>query len=171
MGSWVLLQIPFSFCRWRNRDCCSNIPRTFTTYPITPSLYCVQFTYRPCTSAVYEAPDDSTALINVTEARLAHAWSIYVGQRGILVPDTVNTQEALYVSSGPGRWVAIHSRHFMIKSGVWTVWKWTVEHELNIDCRYVLVIPFHLQSVPVHSANCVKTCAVACRNVLGSAPL
>jgi hypothetical protein len=34
-----------------------------------------------------------------------------------------------------------------------------------------VVIPFYLQSVLVHSANCVKTYTVACRRVLGSAPL
>jgi hypothetical protein len=32
-------------------------------------------------------------------------------------------------------------------------------------------IEFHLQSVPVHSATCVKTYAAACRRVLSSAPL
>jgi hypothetical protein len=32
-------------------------------------------------------------------------------------------------------------------------------------------IPFYLQSVPVHSANRVKTYTMACRRVLGSAPL
>jgi hypothetical protein len=31
------------------------------------------------------------------------------------------------------------------------------------------VIPFYLQSVPVHSPNCVKTYTVACRR--GSRPL
>jgi hypothetical protein len=30
---------------------------------------------------------------------------------------------------------------------------------------------FHSQSVPVHSANCVRTCTVARRRVLSSAPL
>jgi hypothetical protein len=33
------------------------------------------------------------------------------------------------------------------------------------------LIPFYLQSVPVHSANCVETYTVACRRVLSSAPL
>jgi hypothetical protein len=33
------------------------------------------------------------------------------------------------------------------------------------------LIPFYLQSVLVHSANCVKTYTVACRRVLSSAPL
>jgi hypothetical protein len=37
--------------------------------------------------------------------------------------------------------------------------------------RTFLVIPFHLQSVPVHAANCDKTHTVACRRVLTSAPL
>jgi hypothetical protein len=32
-------------------------------------------------------------------------------------------------------------------------------------------IPLYLQSVSVHSANCAKTYAVACRRVLSSAPL
>jgi hypothetical protein len=36
---------------------------------------------------------------------------------------------------------------------------------------FFFVIPFHLQSVPVHSANCVKTYTVPCRRVLSSAPL
>jgi hypothetical protein len=30
---------------------------------------------------------------------------------------------------------------------------------------------FYLQSVPVHSANCIKTYTVACRGVLSSASL
>jgi hypothetical protein len=33
------------------------------------------------------------------------------------------------------------------------------------------LIPFYFQSVPVHSANCVKPYTVACRRVLSSAPL
>jgi hypothetical protein len=33
------------------------------------------------------------------------------------------------------------------------------------------IIPFYLQSVAVHSANCVKTYTLACRRVLSSAPL
>jgi hypothetical protein len=33
------------------------------------------------------------------------------------------------------------------------------------------VISFHLQSVLVHSENCVKTYAMACRTVVSSAPL
>jgi hypothetical protein len=33
------------------------------------------------------------------------------------------------------------------------------------------VIPFSLQSVPVHSADCVKTYTVSCRGVLSSAHL
>jgi hypothetical protein len=33
------------------------------------------------------------------------------------------------------------------------------------------VIPIYLQSVPAHSANCVKTYTMACRRVLSSVPL
>jgi hypothetical protein len=33
------------------------------------------------------------------------------------------------------------------------------------------VIPLYLQSVPVHSVNCVQTYIVSCRRVLSSAPL
>jgi hypothetical protein len=36
---------------------------------------------------------------------------------------------------------------------------------------FLFVIPFYLQSVLVHSANCVNTYTVACRRVLSSAPL
>jgi hypothetical protein len=36
---------------------------------------------------------------------------------------------------------------------------------------YCSVIPFCLQSVPVHSANCVNTYTVECRRVLSSATL
>jgi hypothetical protein len=35
----------------------------------------------------------------------------------------------------------------------------------------VFIIPYHLHSVPVHSANCAETYTVACRRVLSSAPL
>jgi hypothetical protein len=36
---------------------------------------------------------------------------------------------------------------------------------------FCFIIPFYLQSLPVHSANCVKTYAVACGRVLTSTPL
>jgi hypothetical protein len=36
---------------------------------------------------------------------------------------------------------------------------------------FFFVIPFYLQSVPVHSARCVETYAVACRRVFSSGPL
>jgi hypothetical protein len=34
-----------------------------------------------------------------------------------------------------------------------------------------VIIPLYLKSLPVHSANCVKTWTVACRRVLSNAPL
>jgi hypothetical protein len=40
-----------------------------------------------------------------------------------------------------------------------------------LRCAFLFEIPFDLQFVPVHSANCVKTYTVACRRVLTSAPL
>jgi hypothetical protein len=42
---------------------------------------------------------------------------------------------------------------------------------LNILYVVFFVISFYLQSVLVHSANCVLTYTVACRRVLSSAPL
>jgi hypothetical protein len=42
---------------------------------------------------------------------------------------------------------------------------------LRNHIRIFFVIPFYVQCVPVHSANCVETYAVACRRVLSSAPL
>jgi hypothetical protein len=41
----------------------------------------------------------------------------------------------------------------------------------SLQCIYIFVIPFYLQSVPVHSANCVKTYTMACRRVLSNALL
>jgi hypothetical protein len=38
-------------------------------------------------------------------------------------------------------------------------------------CLIFFIIPLHLQSVPVHPTNCIKPYTVACRRVLGSAPL
>jgi hypothetical protein len=40
-----------------------------------------------------------------------------------------------------------------------------------VDEHNFFVIPFHLQYVIVHSANCVETYTVACGRVLSSAPL
>jgi hypothetical protein len=48
----------------------------------------------------------------------------------------------------------------------------TVCYQVTMFCcsAYFFVIPFYLQSLLVHSANCVKTYTVACRRVI-SAPL
>jgi hypothetical protein len=43
--------------------------------------------------------------------------------------------------------------------------------KLKAKDEYFFVIPFYLPSVSVHSANCVKIYAVACRRVLSNAPL
>jgi hypothetical protein len=46
------------------------------------------------------------------------------------------------------------------------------EHAASIlNVKVFCVIPFYLQSVPVHSVNCVKMYTIACRRVLSSAPL
>jgi hypothetical protein len=37
--------------------------------------------------------------------------------------------------------------------------------------QFFLVISYNLQSIPVHSANCVNIYTVACRRVRSSAPL
>jgi hypothetical protein len=42
---------------------------------------------------------------------------------------------------------------------------------LHLRGKSFFVIPFYLQSVLAHSANCVKTYTMACRRVLISAPL
>jgi hypothetical protein len=47
----------------------------------------------------------------------------------------------------------------------------TFSNKTNVVKGFFFVIPFHLQSVPIQSANCVKTYTVACRRVLSSAPL
>jgi hypothetical protein len=46
-----------------------------------------------------------------------------------------------------------------------------VSHQPMVSSSFFVIIPFYLQSVPVHSANCVKTYTVARRRVLSSALL
>jgi hypothetical protein len=47
---------------------------------------------------------------------------------------------------------------------------WLLDLKGNAEFTY-FVIPFYLQSVPVHSANCVKMYTMACRRELSSDPL
>jgi hypothetical protein len=47
----------------------------------------------------------------------------------------------------------------------------TVMYKRYRSKEYFFVTAFYLQSVAVHSANCVKTYTVACRRVLSGAPL
>jgi hypothetical protein len=60
-----------------------------------------------------------------------------------------------------GKVARVHQHHNMYKGS----------GDKEPDFLNIFVIPFHLQSVQVHSANCVKIYTVACRRVLSSALL
>lgn len=63
-------------------------------------------------------------------------------------------------------WFALTTHYVMKLSNNWLHLHVCISSNLQF-----LVIPFHLQSVPVHSRNYVKNYTESCRNVLGSAPL
>jgi hypothetical protein len=53
----------------------------------------------------------------------------------------------------------------------WPCWSTAIPSTVHTEISLFFVIPFCLQYVPVHSANCVKTYTMARRRVLDSAPL
>jgi hypothetical protein len=63
--------------------------------------------------------------------------------------------------------ISLYIIHLTLLSVTLFVWSPNIWNVVNIFC----VIPFYLQSVLVHSANCVKTNTVSCGRVLNSAPL
>jgi hypothetical protein len=85
-----------------------------------------------------------------------------------------------YVIACPCRliyWQSCGSRRQLTRNGslvlCWVVTAltfWTAK-ESEVRGTFFVVIPFYLQSVPVHSANCVKPYTVACRRVFSSSPL
>jgi hypothetical protein len=82
-------------------------------------------------------------------------------------------------SSGFSEMVPIHHTvwlHFPAKSNILGTStlisrSYGLESKNGTGIKFFFVIPFYLQCIVLHSANCVKTYIVACRRVLSSAAL